>query len=127
MKKIITLIFSLYLAIDSSAQIFHKKYAYSGEIMQGVTSVVNNNRIYNASSSTMLQGMFTIQKTDLTGNLMMTRSIFYGTSVPTVKINKMITSGNRLYIVGSIQQSSQSDALVLALDTNLTTIYYTTI
>jgi len=125
MKKIITLIFSLYLAIDSSAQIFHKKYAYSGEIMQGVTSVVNNNRIYNASSSTMLQGMFTIQKTDLAGNLIMTRSIFYGTSVPTVKINKMITNGNRLYIVGSIQQSSQSDALVLALDTNLTTIYYT--
>lgn len=125
MKKIITLIFSLYLTIDATAQIFHKKYAYSGEIMQGVTSVVNNNRIYIASSSTMLPGMFTIQKTDLAGNLVIARSIFYGTSIPTVKVNKMITSGDRLYIVGSLQQTSQSDGLVLALDTNLTTIYYT--
>lgn len=125
MKKIITLILSLYLSISATAQIFHKKYAYAGEIMQGVTSAVNNNRIYNASSSTMLPGMFTLQKTDLAGNLVSTRSIFYGTSIPTVKINKMITSGDKLYIVGSLQQTSQSDALVLALDTNLSTIYYT--
>jgi hypothetical protein len=124
MKKIFTLLTALAFGTQLNAQIFHKKYAYSTEIMQGMTSVVNNNRIYNASSSTMIQASFSIQKTDLAGNLIATQRIMFGTSSPAVTVRKMITSGSKLYIVGNINPSSQTDGFLAVLDTNLTTVSY---
>jgi len=120
MKKIFTLVTVLAFGAQLNAQIFHKKYAYTNEIMNGQTSVVNNNRIYNASSSTMLQGQVSIQKTDLAGNLIFTKTVLFGTSTPAVSIKKMITSGDKLYIVGSINPGSASKALLFVVDTNIT-------
>jgi hypothetical protein len=123
MKKIITLLAVLF-TIQSNSQIFHKKYAYSSEIMNGMTSVVNDNRIYIAASSTMLQGAISIQKTDLAGNLIITRRIMFGTSTPAVTLRKMITSGDKLYIVGSINPGSQSDGFLMVIDTGITAVLY---
>jgi hypothetical protein len=123
MKKIFTL-FAVLSVLQSNSQIFHKKYAYSSDIMNGQTSVVNNNRIYNTSSSTMLQGAISIQKTDLAGNLITTQRIMFGTSTPAVTVRKMITSGNRLYIVGSVNPGSQSDGFLAVVDTNLISLIY---
>ncbi|MBK7668021.1 MAG: T9SS type A sorting domain-containing protein [Sphingobacteriaceae bacterium] len=121
MKKIFTLLSIVALGSQLNAQIFHKKYNYTGEIMNGQTSVVNNNRIYNASSSMMLQGQVSIQKTDLAGNHIVTRTILFGTSTPVVSVKKMITIADKLYIVGSINPASSTDGLLLVVDTNITT------
>jgi hypothetical protein len=121
MKKIFIVFTVLAFGAQLNAQIFHKKYAYSNEIMNGQTSVVNNNRIYNASSSTMLQAQVSIQKTDLAGNHIFTKTILFGTSTPPVSIKKMITVGDKLYLVGSINPGSATDALLLVVDTNITT------
>jgi len=126
MKKIFTLlsIALTFTGISQVSQIFHKKYAYNGEIMQTQTSVLNNNRIYNISSGTMFQGAFSVQKTDLAGNHIITQTIIFGTSTPVVKVRKAITSGGKLYIVGSINPGSITDGFLVVLDTNLTTLSY---
>lgn len=124
MKKIFTLVSILTFGLQLNAQIFHKKYYYSGEIMNGQTSVINNNRIYNVSSSMMLQASFSVQKTDLSGNLIGTQQVIFGTSTPAVAVKKVITSGSKLYVVGSIKPGSLADGFLVVLDTNLTTISY---
>ncbi len=124
MKKLITILAALITTAQLNGQIFHKKYAFSGEIMQGQTSVMNNNRIYNVSSSTMFQGAFSVQKTDLAGNHIITQTVIFGTSTPVVAVKKVITSGGKLYIVGSIKPGSITDAFLVVLDTNLTTVNY---
>ncbi len=120
MKKIFTLFTLLTFGAQLNAQIFHKRYNYTSEIMQNQTSCVNNNRIYTASSSFMLQGQISIQKTDLAGNLVFTKTVLFGTSFPAISIKKMITSGDKLFLVGSVNPGSATDGVLLVVDTNVT-------
>jgi hypothetical protein len=127
MKKTSTLILLSLVVVSLKAQmpqIFHKKYAYSNEIMYAPTSVLHNTRIYTAASSVMMPGMFSVQKTDFAGNLEKTQTIWLGTSVPTVMIKKMIVSGSKLYLVGSIKSGTYSDGCLIALDTMLSSMSY---
>jgi hypothetical protein len=120
MKQLFTFLAVLF-TFSSFSQIFHKRYAYASEIMYNMSSTVIGNRIYNVSSSNMFQGAFTVQKTDLTGNIIITRMILFGTSTPVVTVRKVIASGNKLYVVGSVRPGSTSDAFLVVLDSTLNT------
>jgi hypothetical protein len=126
MKQLFTIYFITLSFFGAKSQIFHKKYNYTSEIMYNMSSVVNNNRIYNASSGINLPGMVNIQKTDLAGNWIATQRLMFGTTTPAVVVRKMITSGTKLYIVGNTYNSpgGQTDAFLVVLDTALTSITY---